>query len=573
MRWTKYFLPTLRDDPSDAESASHKLMLRAGLVRQLSAGVYSYLPLGMRALQKAKNIVREEMNRAGAVELFLPTLHPPELWKKSGRYDAFGEILMHVKDRKGTEHVLGPTHEEVITDLVRTGITSYRQLPITLYQIQTKFRDEARPRFGVVRTREFIMKDAYSFDVDEKGLSRSYQAMYDAYIRIFTRAGLKFKPVEADTGLMGGDVSHEFISPSESGEDVVVTCSQCDYAANLEKAEIPVAESQFTGKDTEELLRAEMVETKDLKTVEEVSKFLGVRPGQLVKTLIFESDGECFAALIRGNHEVNVSKLARAAGVSSLELASPERIQEVTGGPLGFSGPVGLKLRKIADHSIQGLVNFVTGANQKDRHFTNVNLNQDCKPDVFADIRVAEAGDPCPKCKATVELTTGIEIGHVFKLGTRYSEKMGSVFQNSEGKTHPTVMGCYGIGVTRILASAVENHHDEAGILWPRGLAPFQVLVVSVNPGDLRIEQASRQVVEDLEKEGWEVLWDDREQPAGVKFADADLIGIPVRVTVGSRTLKKETVDVKLRSEKEQASVPIGDVGKAVKDAWDRYPY
>lgn len=575
IRWSRTFLPTLRENPSEAESASHRLMLRAGLVRQLSAGVYSYLPLGLRALRKAENIVREEMNRAGAVELLMPALHPPELWRETGRYDAFGDTLMKVRDRKGAEHVLGPTHEEIITHLVRNEVTSHRQLPVTLYQIQGKFRDEARPRFGVVRTREFIMKDAYSFDIDERGMARSYQAMYDAYVRIFTRAGLPFLPVEAETGLMGGDVSHEFISPSESGEDVVLTCPKCGYAANREKAEIVPTEGtqSWTGAETQELLVVEEVSTPGLKTVEEVATFLKTSPRGLVKTLIFETDRGPLAALLRGDHEVNLSKLARAAQVASLEMASPETIQKVTGGPLGFSGPVGLNVRMIADHGITTMLNFVTGANRKDAHLRYVNWNRDFKAEKVADIRVAAAGDPCPKCRIALQARNGIEIGHVFKLGTRYSLKMKAMFQDDEGKGRPVVMGCYGIGVNRIVAAAVENRHDEAGIVWPKELAPHQVLVVSVNPSDLRIDAASHRVIEDLEKAGWDVLWDDRDQPAGVKFADADLVGIPVRVTVGSRTVKSETVDVKTRVEKEQKTVPLAQAAEAVREAWGRMPF
>ena len=575
MRWTRTFIPTLREAPSDAESPSHKLMIRAGLVRQLSAGSYSYLPVGFRALQKAEAIVREEMNRAGAVELLMPSLHPPELWKETGRFEAFGDTLMKLTDRKGALHVLGPTHEEVITHLVRNEVKSYRQLPVTLYQIQGKFRDEARPRHGIIRTREFVMKDAYSFDTDEKGMGRSYQAMYDAYVKIFSRAELKFMPVEADTGLMGGDVSHEFMAVSPFGEDEVVTCASCKYAANKQKAECPApAESGASASETREMLPIQEAATPGTTTIEQVSKLLQVSPRQLVKTLVFRTSGGFVAALVRGDHEVNQTKLQRAAGEEIQDLATPEEIQAQTGGPLGFSGPVGLKIRIIADHFVYSMSNFVIGANKRDAHFTNVNINRDFRPTTVTDLRMAVDGDPCPRCGKKLGFTQGIEVGHVFKLGTRYCTRMGCSYLDEKGKLNPMVMGCYGIGINRILAAAVENHHDEGGILWPRELAPYQVQIVSIDHKKLQIVEAAQTVYENLSKAGLEVLWDDRDAAPGVKFADADLIGIPIRVTIGKRTVEAGTVDVRARhktDKKDQKSVPLEGAVDAVKHELAEY--
>jgi prolyl-tRNA synthetase len=573
MRWTRTFIPTLREAPSDAESPSHRLMLRAGLIRQLSAGSYSYLPLGFRALRKAEQIVREEMDRAGAVELLMPSLHPPELWQETGRYELFGDTLMKLKDRKGAISVLGPTHEEIITHLVRNEVKSYRQLPLTLYQIQGKFRDEARPRHGIIRTREFIMKDAYSFDVDEKGMGRSYQAMYDAYVRIYTRAELKFKPVEADTGLMGGDVSHEFMAVSPFGEDSVVTCSKCPYAANREKAECPAPKADGVDLETRELRSIEEAPTPGASTIDAVSAFLKIRPADLVKTLIFRADKSFVAALVRGDHEVNEAKLRRALGAETLALATPEDIQRETGGPIGFSGPVGLKLRIYADHQAAAVANAVTGANRRDTHLLNVNVQRDYKPEAIADLRLAVAGDPCPRCGGALGFTQGIEVGHVFKLGTRYSKKMNCTFLDADGKgeQRPMVMGCYGIGVNRILAAAVENHHDEAGILWPKELAPYQVQIVSLDPKKMQIVEAAQDLYAALTKAGIETLWDDRELAPGVKFTDADLIGIPVRVTVGKRTAEAGTVDIRTRVRKDQKTVPLAEAVEAVKHELAEY--
>jgi prolyl-tRNA synthetase len=572
MRWTRTFLPTLREPPSDAESASHKLMVRAGLVRQLSAGVYTYLPLGLRVVERIKSIVREEMNGAGAAELLLPAMHPAELWQETGRLAAYGDAMIKFTDRKSRLNVLGPTHEEVITDLVRNANLSYRSLPVNLYQIQVKFRDEARPRFGVVRTREFIMKDAYSFDADGAGLDRSYQAMYDAYVKIFTRCGLVFRPVEAEAGLIGGDTSHEFMAIAPAGEDQVILCTTCRYAANRERAEVGrPKETVRQEAETTKLNPIEEAVTPEQHTVEQVATFLQLSPAEIVKTMLFRTEAGFVAALVRGDHEVNPAKLQRAVKSSTLELATPAEIEKVSGGPVGFTGPVGLPARIFADLSIQGMRNFVTGGNRLDLHLKGVNSGRDFQPEAWADLRFAKEGDPCPRCGAPVRLTTGIEVGHVFKLGTKYSAKMKCEFLDEKGQRGPMIMGCYGIGITRIAAAAIENHHDEAGIMWPKELAPYQVELVSVKGKDEKILRIAEDAVAELEKAGFDVLWDDRDETPGVKFADADLIGIPVRVTVGKKTAEAGTVDVRVRTKPEQKAVPLMELVKEVREAWNAY--
>jgi prolyl-tRNA synthetase len=574
MRWTKTFIQTLRDDPADAEAVSHKLMVRAALVRQLTAGVYSYLPLGKRAVDRVATIVREEMNRAGAIELHLPVMHPAELWQETGRFEAYGDNLCKFKDRKGHVNVLGPTHEEVITDIVRNANLSYRQLPINLYQVQVKLRDEARPRFGVVRTREFIMKDAYSFDVDVAGMDRSYQAMYDAYVRIFKRCGVDAKPVEADPGLIGGDVSHEFSVLAPAGEDDVVVCKACGYAANKEKAECRGrAPSSKPNVETAELLRIEKRDTPGAHTVDQVAAFLKVSAKDIVKTILFETNDGPLAVLVRGDHDVNPMKLARVTRLSKIEMASPETIQKVTGGPIGFSGPVGLKAKIVADYAVGEMSNFVTGANERDRHILNVNQNRDFRADTHADVRFAMAGDPCPKCEQPLEFHTGIEVGHVFKLGTKYSAKMHCEYLDEKGQRRPMIMGCYGIGVTRVVAAAIEQNHDASGIIWPKEIAPYHVEIVTINQKDEKIQALGAEVHDALEKAGFEVLWDDREANPGVKFADADLVGVPIRVTVGKRTIEAGTVDVLKRRESAQKtaakSVPVKEVANVVRGLWN----
>ncbi len=568
MRWTQTLIPTLKENPAEAEIASHRLMIRAGLIRKLSAGAYSYLPLGLRALGKVVNIVREEMDAAGAAELFMPVLQPAELWQESGRLDAYGDLMCRFKDRAGKLNVLGPTHEEVITSIVRDSVASYRQLPVTLYQIQTKFRDELRPRFGVLRSKEFLMKDAYSFDVDEAGLAKSYQVMYDAYFRIFKRCGLKFWAVEADSGLIGGDVSHEFMVLAEAGEDMMLGCAKCGYGANIERAEC-VAER--TEVEAEMLQAMWEVNTPNAHTVEQVCNFMKVGPTRLVKTLIYVADGKPVAVLVRGDHEVNQAKLQKLLRVENLVMASPEKIDEVTGGPLGFSGPVGLKVKKVADLAVKCMTNFVAGANKRDTHLANVNLSRDFEPDEFADLRVAKDGDRCPRCDGKLALTHGIEVGHVFKLGTKYSTKMGASYLTDKGESKPMIMGCYGIGVNRIMASAIELYHDDAGIIWPLAIAPYQVLIVSLRQDEHAIESAARKLYDDLQKVGVDVLWDDRDLSPGVKFNDADLIGIPVRVTVGNRVMKNNTIDIKARTDKEQVAIHRSSGVDAVSEALRTY--
>ena len=573
MRWSRSFINTLRDDPADAESISHKLMVRAALVRQLQAGVYTFLPLGARSLRKIADVVRDEMNRAGAIELLMPVMHPSELWQETGRFDGYGDAMCKFKDRKGHVNVLGPTHEEVITDIVRNANLSYRGLPVNLYQIQVKFRDEARPRFGVVRTREFIMKDAYSFDTDFEGLNKSYQLMYDAYLRIFKRCGLEARPVEADTGLIGGDVSHEFMVLVPAGEDRVLTCAKCPYAANIEKAEIRHDGRPGTDRDTTELLPREKRETPGKRTVEEVAAFIGVPPRSIVKTILFRTESGPLAVLVRGDHEVNLPKVQRFAKVGKLDLATPEYIQEITGGPIGFSGPIGLKARVLADNAVSVLANFVVGANVRDLHWTGVNLNRDFAPESFADLRLALEGDPCPRCSGPIKFSTGVEVGHVFKLGTKYSEKMHCEYLDPEQKRRPMIMGCYGIGVTRIMATAIESHYDKDGILWPKEIAPFQVQLVTLVGKEAKVAEIGEQVYQELTKAGLEVLWDDRDQAPGVKFKDADLLGIPIRVTIGKKSAEAGTADVRRRNvdPKEQKTVPLANVLNAVKEEWNAY--
>ncbi len=574
MRWTRTLIPTLREDPSDAEIISHKLMLRAGFIRKLAGGTYTYLPLGLRSLLKAIAIVREEMNRAGAVEIQMPILQPTELWEESGRLTAFGDLMCKMKDRTGRVNVLGPTHEEVVTHVVRGEVNSYKQLPITLYQIQTKFRDEIRPRFGVIRSREFLMKDAYSFDTGVEGLNRSYQAQYDAYGRIFDRAGLLYTIVEADTGLMGGDMSHEFMVPSPNGEDRLVHCPSCRYAANVETAKGTAVRADGSERKPTEAAALAKVSTPNVRTIDQVSAFLKVRPDELLKTLIYLVDGKPTALLLRGDHEVNDTKLVRAFGGARVEMAGPEAVRAATGAPVGFAGPVGLKIPVVADEATKGWANWATGANEADAHFTGVNEGRDYAPGRYADLRLVAAGDACGKCgKPGLALSQGIEVGHVFKLGTKYSEKMKALHLDEHGKQQPAVMGCYGIGVNRILAAAIETSYDANGIVWPMAIAPYPVLLVSLNMKDDKVRAESERLHGALEAAGVEVLWDDRDLAPGAKFKDADLIGIPVRATVGGKGLAAGIVEVKHRNRKEFESVPLPDAVEGVKRAIAAYDH
>ena len=547
MRYSQYLLPTLKEIPSEADVPSHQLMFRAGMIRKLASGIYSYLPLGLRAIQKVESIIREEMNRAGAIEVLLPFVQPAEIWQESHRWEEYGKELVRFRDRHNRDYCLGPTHEEVITDIARREIRSYRQMPINLYQIQTKFRDEIRPRFGVMRAREFIMKDAYSFDVDEKGADESYQKMVGAYTRIFRRCGLKFKMVEAESGVIGGTFSHEFMVLAETGEETIVSCTHCSYAANIEKAEFKRPEASGRILDKELLKPLQKVLTPDRRTVEEVTQFLQVSPKDLIKTLIFDTDKGCIAALVRGDHEISEKKLKAVLGTENLQLAGEETVEELTHAPKGFAGPIGLSIPMIADMDIQKMVNFVTGANEKDAHLIHVNFMRDFKVDQFVDIRKFFPGDRCPLCGKETRIDKGIEVGHTFKLGTKYSKAMGATYLDDQGKEKEIVMGCYGIGLGRTVAAAIEQSYDQNGIIFPMPITPFQVLILPVNMKIDLLRETAEKLYQNLLEEGMEVLYDDREETPGVKFKDADLIGIPLRVTLGEKNLKKGLVEVKKR--------------------------
>jgi prolyl-tRNA synthetase len=522
MRYSQLMLPTLKEDPAEAEVISHKLMYRAGMIRKLAAGIYSYLPLGLRVMQNVERIIREEMNRAGAQEVFLPCVQPAELWIETHRWEEYGKDLLRFKDRHDRDCCFGPTHEEVITDIARREIRSYRQMPLNLYQIQTKFRDEIRPRFGLMRGREFIMKDAYSFDTDEAGLERSYQKMYEAYEKIFKRCGLTFAVVEAETGLIGGSASHEFMVLAETGEEIIVSCQSCDYAANVQKAE--AKRTRVRARDSKKTLKPlKKVETPDMKTVEAVTQFLTVRPQDLVKTLLFETDQGVIAALIRGDHEINESKLQKLLGCREVKLASDDAVLGATGAPKGFAGPVGLSVKVVADYSVEPMVDFVTGANEEDAHYINVNLGRDVKVDQFSDLRMIKEGDHCPRCGKSLSFSRGIEVGHIFKLGTKYSKTLKATYLDENGREREIVMGCYGIGVGRTAAAAIEQYHDEP--------------LMGTAEGIYRL----------LTDNGVEVLLDDRDSTPGVKFKDADLIGVPLRVTLGEENLKRGLIEIRRR--------------------------
>ena len=543
MRWTKTFIPTLRNISKDAEAVSHQLALKAGLIRQLASGVYSYLPLGFRVLNKIIHIIREEMNRAGAEEVLLPALHPAEIWKKTGRYERLGDDKIAFKNRAGHEFVLGPTHEEVITELVATNIKSFRDLPINLFQIQTKFRDEARPRFGVIRTKEFIMKDAYSFDRDEKGLDENYQKMSEAYHRIFSRAGLSFQVVTADSGMMGGSMSQEFMVVCPYGEDRVAM-SGAGYMASVE-----VAQRKNPGLTTPVSVstKPEPFDTPNLRTIEELASRYKLKPSQMLKTMIFMADGAPIAVLVTGDSEVNESKLRKFVGAAELRQATAEEIRNATNAPVGFAGPVGLTIPIYADWDVQGLSDFVTGANQKDTHLKNVCVGRDFNPKDFGDIRIVKEGDLATDGSGPLKLAKTMEIGHIFKLGTRYSNALECFFLDEKGERKTAIMGCYGIGVNRILAAAIEEHHDEKGMKWPSAIAPFHVQIITVNQAEESSRLAAEKIYQDFLSRGVEVFFDDRDERAGVKFNDADLLGIPYQVIVGERNLKQNQVEVKER--------------------------
>ena len=543
MRVSETLIPTLREDPGEAETVSHRLMLRAGLIRKVAAGIYTYLPLGLRVLRKIERIVREEMNRAGAQEVLMPVASPAELWRETGRWDFYGKELLRFKDRHERDFCLGPTHEEVITDLFRREVRSYRQMPLNFYQIQTKFRDEIRPRFGLMRGREFIMKDAYSFDRDEAGARLNYQKMYDAYNRIFARCGLTFRPVEADTGLIGGSSSHEFMVLAETGEETIVYAEGGTYAANVERAEVLPPE-EFALPAPRPLTA---VSTPGRRTVEEVTKFLNIAPSQLVKTLLYTTGKETVAILVRGDHDVNEIKVKRLLSATDIELVAPELIPGLTGAPVGFAGPVGLKqIRILADWAVKAMANFVVGGNQADTHFIDVNCGRDFTVTQFADLRNAQAGDTSPRRDGMLKTAKGIEVGHVFMLGTKYSQAMKATFLDAQGQEQLAVMGCYGIGVSRVSAASVEQNHDAKGIKWPIPIAPFHVTLLPLSQSD-PVTQLADSLYHTMQQAGIEVLWDDRDERAGVKFNDADLIGAPFHLVIGEKGLAQGQVELKLR--------------------------
>ena len=563
MRWSQALIPTLKETPTDAVAPSHVLLLRAGMIRQLGAGAYSYLPLGLRVLHKATAIVREEMDAAGALELLMPALQPAEIWEESGRYNNMGGILMELNLGGDRRAVLGPTHEEAVTDIVRDLVKSYKQLPITLYQIQTKFRNEPRPRFGILRTREFIMKDAYSFGMNLEQLNSAYDAMYEAYCRIFDRCGFPYVAVEAESGPIGGDSSHEFMVPCSTGEDTVIQCTSCGYAANRERAEIgaPKATDRSGSADAPPF---QTVPTPGRRTIQEVCDFLKVDEAQSAKLLVFVADGKPVAALIRGDHEANEAKVRRAFGAATLVAAEPGEIEKLTGVPMGYLGPVGIKIPLAIDHAVAAMPTVVVGANALDMHSTGVVPGRDFALDRVFDLRNAESGDPCPRCGAAMTVAQGIEVGHVFKLGTKYSKAMGANFLDEHGQSLPVIMGCYGIGVNRILAAAVEAGHDESGIIWPLSIAPYQLLLVPLQTQNEAVMQLADEVAKQCEEAGFDVLVDDREQRPGFKFKDADLVGIPLRVVISERGLKEGTIEIKWRTEKQARNISAAQAGESI---------
>ncbi len=562
MRMSRLHAPTLKQVPRDADVVSHQLLVRAGFIRKLAAGLYDFLPLAQRVLRKISQIVREEMDRAGAQEILMPMVQPAEIWSESGRWEQYGPELMRMKDRKGGEFCLGPTHEEVITDLVRRDVRSWRALPLNLYQIQAKFRDEIRPRFGLMRGREFIMKDAYSFDLDSVSADRSYDAMFAAYERIFQRCGLAFRPVEADTGAMGGSRSHEFQVLAETGEDALVACSSCRFAANVEQAECLATAASEIQRESPPL---EVVNTPGLGGIEAVSRFLKRGLKCFIKTLIVEVGGRPYCLLLRGDHELNELKLRKLLGAQESRLADETQVRKITGALVGFAGPVGLKgLEIIADQALKGIRDGITGANQTDKHLLHVDLGRDFQVSRFADLRMVKGGDPCPRCGAELRSFRGIEVGHVFFLGTKYSESMSCNYLDEGGRERPMVMGCYGIGISRTMAAAVEQNHDKFGIAWPKAIAPYQVTILPLQMNKAPVVEAGEEIYKQLQEAGLEVVLDDRRESAGSKFKDAELIGFPVIIAIGSRGLQKQMVEIKPRQGGKKQEVPLAEVNAYV---------
>ncbi len=562
MRYSRAFIPTLKEAPKDATMPSHVLLLRGGFVRMVGAGIYEMLPMGLRVMNKIASIVRDEMDRAGAQELLMPAFLPKDYFAESGRYESFGDTLFRLKDRKGGEYHLGPTHEEIITDLIRREVKSYRQLPLNLYQVQMKYRDEPRPRAGLLRCREFLMKDAYSFDVSEEAAVSSYETMREAYHRIFRRLGLEYRVVSADTGAMGGSTSAEFQVLAQNGEDAIVACSNCEYAANVEVAETVVSDAAKDHK--REMKDRERVHTPGARTIDEVVSFIGggLRPEGMLKSLLYLAGEQVVMAVVRGDHEVNEVKLARLLGVDEVFMATDADVQKATGAAPGFAGPVGFGGRVVVDPEVTHVLNGVTGANETDYHFANVTYGRDFEGDV-APIRMVREGDRCPNCGSALSLYRGIEGGHIFILGTHYSAKMRATYLDEEGNDEPVVMGCYGIGVSRLVATAVEQNHDKDGIRWPMAIAPYQVILTPIGKEDEQKDVASK-LYDELVERGAEVLLDDRDERPGVKFKDADLIGIPLRITVGKRGLAEGKLELKARGASEQEMIPLEGAADAI---------
>ncbi len=548
MYFSKAFIPTLKEAPSDMDNISAKLMVRSGMIRKLASGFFELLPTGLKTLENVTSIIREEMDKIDGQEVRLPLLLPKDLWIETGRWNVYGKELFRLKDRKDGEFCLAPTHEEGITDMVRNDVSSYRQLPLMLYQFGMKFRDEIRPRFGVMRAREFLMKDAYSFHADEADLEKYYKRVYEAYENICKRCGFKYRVVEASSGAIGGSFSHEFMVLADTGEEEIAWCS-CGYGANSEKAECIKYEKK---ENSEPMPEMEEVLTPNMGSVQDVAKFLSSTERKFIKTMIYVADGSPVAVLVRGDHEVNESKLQSLLGCNELELATPEIIEEVTGAKVGFAGPVNLKkqIKIIADYSVENIVNAVIGANKDDKHIKNVNINRDFKADITADLRTVVKGDMCPKCKAQkLQFSRGIEIGHIFKLGTKYSKSMKATYLDAQGKENFMIMGCYGIGVTRILAATIEQSYDENGIIWPVTLAPYKVIIVPVDFNSEPLKKVAEDIYKQLRQNKIDVLLDDRDERAGIKFKDADLMGIPYRITVGEKNLQNGNVELKARKD------------------------
>ena len=564
MRLSKMYVRTLRELPAEAEIPSHILLLRTGMIRKLASGIYGFMPLGWRSLHKIENIIREEMDKSGAQEILMSAIQPAELWEESGRWSAYGPELWRIKDRNGRDFCLGPTHEEIFTDIVRDGVSSYRQLPLNLYQIQHKYRDEARPRFGLMRSREFIMKDAYSFDKDQEGLDKSYDDMYDAYTRIFTRCGLTFRPVEADSGAIGGNASHEFTALSEVGESDIAYCESCSMAANVEKAACRDAEPS---PESEAMLELQEVHTPGTKTIEEVAGFLNIDKTKTIKALLFEKydeDGKAdgyVAAFVRGDRDLNMIKLVNALNIPehAIAFADESKLEAAIGAVGGFTGPIGLHdCTVVVDSELVGLKNLCAGACKLDHHILNVNYGRDYEGDIVTDLKVLKEGDPCPVCGAPIKHTRGIEVGQVFKLGTKYSKAMNAIYKDENQQDHPLVMGCYGIGVSRTLAAVIEQHHDEDGIVWPVSVAPYHAIVTLVKPKDEEQAKLAEEIYQSLLVAGVEAVIDDRDERPGVKFKDADLLGFPIRITVGKRA-GEGIVEYKLRRDSEKSELSVAE--------------